>query len=169
MPVNLSSALQYYVWVKMTFYYSSNVTVFPVSLIIPVSTPNSYWCHPQIKFPLKIILNPEPCYVFPFPFIAFSGQSKTGCLWAVIFPVSIISYPWKAWVIMHRLTFFVLFVGEGSTCAPWHTCAEQRTACGSQLPPSTKWVSGIELIFQLRSKSFTHWATLMAPHIIFYM
>lgn len=66
MPINLSLALQYYVWVKMTFYYSSNVTVFPVGLIIPISTQNSYWCHPQIKFPLKIILNPESCYVFLF-------------------------------------------------------------------------------------------------------
>lgn len=41
MPINLSLALQYYVWVTMTFYYSSSVTVFPAGLIIPISTQNS--------------------------------------------------------------------------------------------------------------------------------
>lgn len=108
MPINLSLPLQYYVWVKMTFYYSSSVIVFPIGLIIPIPTQNSYWCHPQIKFLLKVILNPESCYVFLFfPIIAFSGQSKTGCLCVVILPVSIISYPWKAWIMIHRLKFFI--------------------------------------------------------------
>lgn len=64
MPINLPLPLQYYVWVTMTFYYSSNVITFQIGLITPISTQHSYRCHLQIKYLLEIILNPESCYSF---------------------------------------------------------------------------------------------------------
>lgn len=166
MPINRSLPLQYNVWVKMTFYYSSNVIVFPVGLIIPISTQNSYWCHPHFKFLLKIILNSESCYIFLLlPIIVFSGQSKTGCLYAVILPVYITSYPWNVWVIMQRFKF--LF----HLCWGWCMCAMAymyRTEVPSLLPLSG--FQAVELnIFQLGSKCCTHWAILLTPYIIFYM